>query len=517
MATAAVIAGGTILGSVIGASGQKSAAKTQARAMDAASRPTAEAAERARRDVLNQIGPGLDAFRESIVASQGTLEGGAANVMKTLFASTAGADRILQSSGADAQRTLMGSELAAQGIPYSQVTRTLDQQYGPSPTTPQYSQSPDGTIQMQPGAEPGTYEPAPAPAAAPQQPEGLAGVFPQPGAAPQQPPGMLPVPTATPGIGFGAATGHLEGGRQAALGELAAGIGMGRGDIMEARTGALGAMRPYSEAGGQALQREAALSGALGPEAQQAAIAGFMESPGQKYLREQQEKALLRNQAAIGGLGGGNVRSALQEQAMGIASTRMQQDLENLRSLAGRGQQAAGAEADIYGTAGAGMAGLAQTLGISAANIQSMTAQQQAALADRMGITVAELQRQIGQQRAGLATGLGADVARTQAGLAGDIAGLQSREGTTELEVARGLGTTLANIATQSGTQLANIEAQKGSALAAGEYGAAQTIGQGVTGLAGIAGYGMMGGFQPLNQPNSQYFTPAAGVSTGAR
>ena len=58
---------------------------------------------------------------------------------------------------------------------------------------------------------------------------------------------------------------------------------------------------------------EAAFSGALGPEAQAAAFANFRESAGQKYFRERQEQALLRNAAAIGGIGGGRVRTALQE------------------------------------------------------------------------------------------------------------------------------------------------------------------------------------------------------------
>ena len=48
-------------------------------------------------------------------------------------------------------------------------------------------------------------------------------------------------------------------------------------------------------------------------EQQQQAFAAFSESPGQRFLRDRQEKALLRNAASIGGLRGGNVRTAQQQ------------------------------------------------------------------------------------------------------------------------------------------------------------------------------------------------------------
>lgn len=100
-------------------------------------------------------------------------------------------------------------------------------------------------------------------------------------------------------------------------------------------------LQPFQEAGVAALGQQQALLGLSGQEAQQTAFAGLNESPGQEFLRQRQQRALVRNASAIGGLGGGNVRTALQQQAVGFA----QQDIENqfgrLGTLAGRGQTAA--------------------------------------------------------------------------------------------------------------------------------------------------------------------------------
>jgi len=68
---------------------------------------------------------------------------------------------------------------------------------------------------------------------------------------------------------------------------------------------------PYREYGQEAAQRQAALTGALGPEAQQQAFAEYQASPALGFLQEQSERALMRNAAAMGGLGGGNVRQDL--------------------------------------------------------------------------------------------------------------------------------------------------------------------------------------------------------------
>ncbi len=100
-------------------------------------------------------------------------------------------------------------------------------------------------------------------------------------------------------------------------------------------------LRPSIEAGDLARQQQLALLGLSGTEAQQAAFTGLGDSPGQQFIRKRQERALVRNAAATGGLQGGNVLTALQEQAAGFASQDIQNQFGRLGQVAGQGQSAA--------------------------------------------------------------------------------------------------------------------------------------------------------------------------------
>lgn len=100
-------------------------------------------------------------------------------------------------------------------------------------------------------------------------------------------------------------------------------------------------LAPFQEVGVEALGQQRALTGLGTPEEQQQAFAAFAETPGQKFLRDQQEKSLLRNAATIGGLGGGNIRTALQQQAFGRAQTDFSNQFNRLAALSGTGQTAA--------------------------------------------------------------------------------------------------------------------------------------------------------------------------------
>jgi len=111
--------------------------------------------------------------------------------------------------------------------------------------------------------------------------------------------------------------------------------------------------QPYMQAGQSALTQQQALLGLSGADAQEQAMGQFQESPGQKFLRERQERTLLRNASATGGLGGGNVRTALQEQAAGIAGQQFGDYQNRLAGLSGQGQTAVNAQ----GVLGANKAG----------------------------------------------------------------------------------------------------------------------------------------------------------------
>ena len=124
---------------------------------------------------------------------------------------------------------------------------------------------------------------------------------------------------------------------------------------------------PFREAGVGALGQQQALLGLSGQEAQQAAFAGLEESPGQRFIRDRQERALLRSASATGGLGGGNVLTALQQQATGFAQQDIQNQFGRLGQLSGQGQVAT--------------TNIAQLGGQTAGNIANLLGQQGAARA----------------------------------------------------------------------------------------------------------------------------------------
>ena len=115
---------------------------------------------------------------------------------------------------------------------------------------------------------------------------------------------------------------------------------------------------PVIEARNQALAQQQALLGLSGQEAQQQAFAGLQESPGQKFIRERQQRALLRGASAIGGLGGGNVRTALQQQAAGFAQQDIQNQFGRLGQVVAPGQQSAQNLGQFGAQAGSNIANL---------------------------------------------------------------------------------------------------------------------------------------------------------------
>ena len=107
-----------------------------------------------------------------------------------------------------------------------------------------------------------------------------------------------------------------------------------------------GALQPWQQAGTSALGQQQALLGMGGQEAQQQAFSAFGDSPGQKFLRDRAEKVTMRNAPQMGGLGGGNVRSALNEQAVGFAAQDYGNYYNRLGGLSGQGYQATAAGLD---------------------------------------------------------------------------------------------------------------------------------------------------------------------------
>ncbi len=129
-----------------------------------------------------------------------------------------------------------------------------------------------------------------------------------------------------------------------------------------------GILDPYQQTGEDALQQQAAISGALGPEAQQAAIQQIENSSQFKELALQGEDAILQNASATGGLRGGNTQAALAQFRPQLLSQLIDQQYSRLGGLsggglnaasqqAGMGMQGAGMSADLRGQAAAARAG----------------------------------------------------------------------------------------------------------------------------------------------------------------
>jgi hypothetical protein len=306
--------------------------------------------------------------------------------------------------------------------------------------------------------------------------------------------------------GFNQGRGDLAGALGAAQGSIGQGIGLlanaqdqGLGRIDQSTGQAINYLNPYSSTGAEAQQREAALSGALGNEAQQQAISGFMESPGQKFLRERQEQALLRNASATGGLRGGSTLSALQEQASGIAAQQQQQQLENMRNIAQRGQQAAGQQGQFAQTGGVSGANLiGQIAGQQAgllgqqAGMQANAGGQMAQLSAQGGQFAGNTLNQLGSQVSGLRSGLGQLEAGAIGNAGGDIAGLQNQLGGNLANAYGGTANNLAGLRSQAGqqvagqlnnqtNQLSNNQLNLGQLLAGLDTGTASQLAQLIT------------------------------------
>lgn len=173
----------------------------------------------------------------------------------------------------------------------------------------------------------------------------------------------------------------LGSGEAAARSELIGAQDRQIGAIAQGAAGAGQMLQPIADTGMGAYQSQAALSGALGPEAQRLAMSSFQESPEQQYLREQGEQAIMRQASATGGVGGSRVLEALQRQGIGLAAQDFQNRFNRLGMVSQPGLSAVGSIADIglasardqanvIGQTGANLANLAQSIAAARASTQ---------------------------------------------------------------------------------------------------------------------------------------------------
>ncbi len=97
-------------------------------------------------------------------------------------------------------------------------------------------------------------------------------------------------------------------------------------------------MDPYVAAGNEAMKRQQALNGSLGPEAQQAAIREIEQGSQFQAMTKQGENAILQNASATGGLRGGNVQATLSQFRPQLLSQLIDQQYAKLGQISAMGQ-----------------------------------------------------------------------------------------------------------------------------------------------------------------------------------
>lgn len=268
----------------------------------------------------------------------------------------------------------------------------------------------------------------------------------------------------------------LQGGFEAAMESLLSGLSQNRADLTAggSRANALtqqgvGSLQPFTRAGTGAIDLQAALSGASGGQRQAQAFSNFNSSPGQEFLRNRGERAILRNASAIGGLGSGRVRQALQREGIGFA----QQDLDNqfarLSDVARSGLSAGQAQGSLFGQGANTAANLAQQQaqgslsgGITAAQLGFDTGQSLSSgrtrvgeqLAGQLGETTSALANLVNQQGSGLSDLTGSTSGNLTQLLTAATQGQEA--GQTQLAAL------LANLATGAGSNIAAVRPVQG-------------------------------------------------------
>jgi len=285
--------------------------------------------------------------------------------------------------------------------------------------------------------------------------------------------------------GLMGAENALQGGLMGGLQALGGGIDQGASWVNQNTAAGVGGFQPYIQQGQDANSQQAALSGAMGPQAQQQAYDNFISSPGQAWLREKGDRAVTRNASAMGGLGGGRVMQELQRQGQGLAAQDFQNSFNRLGTLSDRGMQGAQGAGQLYGQAANTLGQMGLQGGIQGSNMFQNT-----------GTNIANARNQAGR-----------DIAAGVGGMTSSLADLINQQGQGISDLTGQQGGNLAGIIAGSGEQQAAGQMTLAEQLALQRQQAAATN----AGLPGLPGTtqtkGWLGGIGDA----------AAGIGTGAK
>lgn len=243
-----------------------------------------------------------------------------------------------------------------------------------------------------------------------------------------------------------------------AMGTIQAGLGQSLGMIGDTQSQVsglydkgLGYLNPYMQPGTKANDLQAALSGAMGPEAQKQAFANYSASPGVEFAQKEAERALLRNASATGGLGGGNVLRDLTQLAAGTFMQDFGNQYSRLSEISNRGYGAA--------TTGAGLQG------------------QQAGVQAGLGQFAAGLPFNAAQINAGMQFQAGRDMANAVSGTSSALADLINKQGAGMTDITGNTTTNLNALYQAAASGDANAKEQLAAMLGNLSTGSASMVG----------------------------------------
>lgn len=157
-------------------------------------------------------------------------------------------------------------------------------------------------------------------------------------------------------------------------------LNQARGELETGFNQAIETLQPGREAGQGAITRLEELLGLSGDPglAQQR----LEESPGFQFRVDQSNQALQRQQAQLGQTLSGTQLAALSELNQGLASQELNNQVSQLVSLAGLGQQSIAQQASLEAGLGRSLANLQVNKGINEANIINKAAATRTGLLD---------------------------------------------------------------------------------------------------------------------------------------
>jgi len=275
----------------------------------------------------------------------------------------------------------------------------------------------------------------------------------------------------------------MYGGLLGGMEQLNKGVAGAEGAYNQFGEAAKGSLAGYSQQGTGASNLQANMTGANGPEAQAAAYAQYQESPEQAYLREQSERAITRNAAATGGLGGGNVLKELQRNATGLAMQDINNSFNRLNTVGDRGFNAAQGISGIDAGMGDRIGNMRFGAGNTLADMSFGTGQALAGGRTRAGELMAQNYGQTAQGMAGIQQQFGNDLSGITGQGAGNLANLLSGAGQSGNQNYQQLAALLANIATGSGSTVAGLPGIPGTQQNQGMLGGLGQLAGGVGGL----------------------------------